>query len=88
MRSTYNIVGAQVRELRLAHGLSQAELAARCGVLGWSVTRGTVAKIESGDRAVNDAEVFLLAKALRKPVELLYPKDTSRVAVVARQAES
>lgn len=88
MRSTYNVVGAQVRELRLALGLSQAELAARCGVLGWSVTRGTVAKIESGDRAVNDAEVFLLARALRKPLDSLFPRATEQVARVARQAES
>lgn len=87
MRSNYNVVGQQVRELRRAAGLSQAELAARCGVLGWSLARGTMAKIESGDRAVNDAEVFLLAKALRKPLDSLFPRNTATIARVTRQAD-
>ena len=47
-------------------------LAAKCGVLGWDISRGTLAKIESQVRCVTDKELVVLAKALKvAPNELL-----------------
>jgi transcriptional regulator with XRE-family HTH domain len=74
-----NTVGPQVRRLRNAANFTQDEFAARCGVLGWRLSRSTLAKIESGVRCVSDAEVFILARALRKEIEQLYPSN--RVAI-------
>ena len=52
--------------------MSQDAFAAACQLLGWDLARGTLAKIESGIRRVNDAEVILLAHALKiDPGELL-----------------
>lgn len=69
-----NVVGPQVRRIREAQGLTQEALAARCNLLKWEVTRGTLAKIESQVRRVTDDEVALLAKALRVDIRELYSK--------------
>ncbi|WEM40997.1 helix-turn-helix transcriptional regulator [Photobacterium sp. DA100] len=59
-----NIVGRKVREIRMQKGLTQEQLAAKCGVIGFDISRGTLAKIESATRQVLDIEVQQLAKAL------------------------
>jgi transcriptional regulator with XRE-family HTH domain len=74
-----NIIGAKVRKLRYDSGLTQELLAARCGVLGWRLSRGTLAKIEAGVRCVSDAELWLLAKALRCPMERLFPDKQAEI---------
>jgi transcriptional regulator with XRE-family HTH domain len=51
--------GARLRELRVAAGLSQTELAERVGV-----QRGAVARWESDEREPNWSNVVALAKAL------------------------
>ena len=59
-----NIIGPQVRQLREAQNLTQDQLAAKCNLLEWNISRGTLAKIESQVRRVTDIEVKLLAQAL------------------------
>jgi len=72
-----NIVGKRVREARLKFkpALSQAELAARLETDGWKISRGTVAKLEMGDRRVTDFEVVALAKALKVSTDWLLDKE-------------
>jgi len=60
-----NIVGPQVRRLRVAANLSQAALAAACQRIGWDIDRNTVAKIEGRLRWVGDFELVYLTKALK-----------------------
>mgnify|MGYP003592604818 CR=1 FL=1 len=67
-----NIIGAQLRRLRYSKDLTQGELAARCGVAGFDISRGTLSKIEAGLRCVSDKELILLAKALRVPIDQLF----------------
>jgi len=66
-------VGKQVGLIRKSLGWNQEQLAARCGVLGWDISRGTLAKIEAQVRKVTDTELLLLAKALKVPVGELFP---------------
>jgi hypothetical protein len=68
-----NIVGAQVRKLRYAQGLTQELFAARCSVLGLELSRATLSKIEAQLRCVNDLEVALLARALKVNMAKLFP---------------
>ncbi|UCG19499.1 MAG: helix-turn-helix transcriptional regulator, partial [Thiotrichales bacterium] len=44
----------------------------KCQLVGFQVSRGTLAKIEAQIRCVTDHEVVLLAKALNVPVEKLF----------------
>ncbi len=69
-----NVIGPQLRRRREELGMTQERLAARCQVLGFDLTRGTVAKIESRVRSVSDHEIPFLAKALNTPMETLFPK--------------
>jgi transcriptional regulator with XRE-family HTH domain len=78
MAKPQNIVGPQVRKLRYQQGLKQSDLAARCGVLGWDLSRGTLSKIEAQLRCVTDGELEILAKALRVEIAMLYPAKRNR----------
>jgi transcriptional regulator with XRE-family HTH domain len=55
-------------------GNGQEQLASRCNLIGWNISRGTLAKIEAKVRRVNDREVELLAKALKVDMSALYDK--------------
>ena len=78
MAKRQNIVGPQVRRLRYQQGLKQEDLAARCGVLGWDLSRGTLSKIEAQLRCVTDSELETLAKELRVEITSLYPSKRNR----------
>jgi hypothetical protein len=59
-----NLIGPQVRRLRVAKDWSQEDLAAACQRAGWDVPRSGIGKIESRLRCVTDFEVTYLAGAL------------------------
>ena len=65
MKGTQNIAGSRVRIIRAKQKISQEALAAKCGVLGWDISRGTLAKIEAQVRCLTDKEILILAKALK-----------------------
>lgn len=67
-----NQIGPQVRFLRVSAELTQEELAARCNLVGFNISRSTLAKIESQVRRITDDEVALLAKALNVDISELY----------------
>ena len=51
----------------------QDDLAAKCGLLGWDLSRSTLAKIEAQVRCINDQELLVLSKALKVTVNDLFP---------------
>jgi len=67
-----NIIGPRVKALRESQGLTQEALTARCNLIGWDISRGTLAKIEAQVRRVTDDEVPLLAQALQVSINQLY----------------
>jgi transcriptional regulator with XRE-family HTH domain len=67
-----NIIGENVRNIRESQKLTQDQLAAKCNLLEWNISRGTLAKIESKVRRVTDVEVKLLAKVLKVNVNELF----------------
>jgi transcriptional regulator with XRE-family HTH domain len=73
MNPPRNIVGPQIRKLRKLRGLTQPMLVAKCNLLGWGVSRETLAKIEAQIRWVADAELMCLARSLNVPLETLVP---------------
>jgi transcriptional regulator with XRE-family HTH domain len=73
MASPKNIVGPQIRKLRYQQNLTQELFAARCSVRGMDLSRGTLAKIEAQVRCVTDAELLIIAEALRAEIRDLYP---------------
>jgi len=67
-----NIVGENVKKIREKNGWTQEQLAAKCHLLEWNISRGTLAKIESNVRGVSDNEVKLLSKVLNVKIEELF----------------
>jgi transcriptional regulator with XRE-family HTH domain len=67
-----NLIGPNIREIRKSMNLSQKDLVARCNLLGWDISRGTLAKIESQTRKISDEEVLCLSKALKVEVGKLF----------------
>jgi transcriptional regulator with XRE-family HTH domain len=65
------IVGANVRRLRTAHALTQAELARAMVDRGCAFSQATVWKIETGQRPVKLAEAVVIADAVQVPLEAL-----------------
>lgn len=65
MTKPRNIVGPVIRQLREKQALTQPLLVAKLNLLGWDISRETLAKIESQFRWVADIELLQLADALR-----------------------
>ncbi len=72
-QTTRNVVGRIIRRVRDSKAMTQQSLASRVALLGYNMTRATLAKIEAEIRAVSDVELFIIANALRVPVADLYP---------------
>ena len=66
------MVGANVRKARLAAKMSQKQLADRLETVTVYVCRGSISRIESGDRTVTDIELWGLSKILNIPLEKLF----------------
>jgi len=67
-----NVIGPRIKYLREQHRLTQEGLTAQCNLIGWNISRSTLAKIESQVRRVSDSEVALMAKALNVEITELY----------------
>lgn len=88
-QSRTQLTGAAIAKARRAQGLSAQQLAAKTAELGYPVTRGAIAKFESGLRGSIDAyEVEVLAEALGVPAAaLLYPGQASSPVVRSNGSE-
>lgn len=73
--SRKNIVGPRVRKARKKLRITQMDLAARLQVLGISIDRSGIAKLESGRRPASDIEVAALAKILNVPIPWLFEES-------------
>ncbi|NWK54978.1 helix-turn-helix transcriptional regulator [Verrucomicrobiaceae bacterium N1E253] len=85
MENHKNVVGPVIRRMRVEAGLSQEKLAAKIQVAGWDLSRGGLSKIEAQLRRVNDAELLVLARALKCEVGDLYPNRVKGLSDVLRQ---
>jgi transcriptional regulator with XRE-family HTH domain len=73
-----NVVGKEIQKRRYALGLTQEQLAARCQLQGFDVSRGTLSQIEAQVRCVSDAELFRLAEILGVAADSLRPESMGR----------
>ena len=69
-----NLTGDVLRKVREEAGLTQDDVARRCQLTGWDISRDTITKIELNRRLVADYEIHLLAAALSVPADKLMAK--------------
>ena len=72
-----NVIGSRVRKARKELKITQMELAARLQVLGVTIDRSAIAKLEGGRRPVSDIEVVAIAKVLKVPISYLFEESNN-----------
>lgn len=81
-----NIVGPQIRKLRVRRGWSQAKLAERLQLNGLDIGREVVAQIEAQTHCVRDKDLLYFAHALKVNLaDLFFGREGSRsmTAIIA-----
>ncbi len=73
--SEKNLVGEQVRALRIKGGMSQQALSDRLDTMAIYVCRGSVSRIEDRQRTVTDIELYGLSQVLGVPIAQLFGPD-------------
>jgi transcriptional regulator with XRE-family HTH domain len=63
-----NIIGPRIREARRRLKITQMGLAAKLQLLGVTIDRSAIAKIEFGRRPISDIEITAAAKVLNVEV--------------------
>ena len=72
-----NMVGARVRELRIARNMSQQKLSDKLEMMAIYICRGSISRIEDKQRTVTDIELFGLAKVLGVSIEELFEMENT-----------
>lgn len=81
-----NIVSTACRRLRNQRGWTQNEMVVKCQLMGWMLSRATLAKIEAGFRHANDAEVALLARVFQTTADELLDRPIEELLSAARHS--
>lgn len=64
-----------IRKIRSNKDLTQQQLAAKCEVLGCSISRSTLAKIEAQIRRISDVELYTISRVLGVEMEDIFPSN-------------
>lgn len=72
--NSMNMVGKNVRQLRIAKGMSQQALSNKLETLAVYICRGSISRIEDMQRTVTDIELYGLAEVLGVSINELFDK--------------
>lgn len=70
-----NMVGAKVRQFRIAKGMSQQALSNKLETLAVYICRGSISRIEDMQRTVTDIELYGLAEVLGVSIDELFDTE-------------
>ena len=70
-----NMIGDQVRRLRMQKGWSQQTLSNKLEMLAIYVCRGSISRIEDKQRTVTDIELYGLAQVLGTSIASLFESE-------------
>jgi ribosome-binding protein aMBF1 (putative translation factor) len=70
-----NITGKRIREARLKAGLSQRELSVQLELKAVYICRGSLSRIETGERTVTDIELAALSDILNVSLNYLFGRE-------------
>ncbi len=74
-KAKQNIVGENVKKLRTQQNMTQKQLAEKLELLAIYVCRGSISRIENGERTVTDIEVDGFCKALGATLQELFNRE-------------
>lgn len=70
-----NITGKRIKDARIKAGLSQQQLSDKLELSAVYVCRGSVSRIENGERAVTDIEIDAISKVLGVTLNYLFGRS-------------
>ncbi len=70
-----NKIGPRIKEARKNAKLSQKALSLKLELKGVYICRGSISRIENGDRAVTDIEIDAISEILGVTLDYLFSRD-------------
>ena len=70
-----NMIGSRVKEARTKAGLSQNQLSEKMELLAVYTCRGSISRIENGQRAITDIEIDAISKVLNVSLDYLFDRE-------------
>ena len=70
-----NIIGNRIKDARKKAGLSQQQLSNKLELMAVYVCRGSVSRIENGERAITDIEIDAISKVLGVSLNYLFGRE-------------
>ncbi len=70
-----NKIGPRIKEARQNAKLSQKALSIKLELRGVYICRGSISRIENGDRAVTDIEIDAISEVLGVTLDYLFSRD-------------
>ncbi len=70
-----NIIGERVKQARLKKNYSQKQLSVKLELMAVYICRGSISRIENGERMVSDIEIDALSKVLNVSLDYLFGRD-------------
>ena len=70
-----NIIGGQIRKARIKANMTQAELSNKLELLAVYICRGSISRIENGERAITDIEIDAISKVLNVSLDYLFSRS-------------
>ena len=72
--SQNNITGERIKAARIKAGFSQQKLSAKLELEAIYICRGSVSRIESGERTVTDFELDAISRVLKVSLDYLFDR--------------
>ena len=70
-----NIIGKKIKEARIAQGMSQQNLSNKLELMAVYTCRGSISRIENGNRMVSDIEIDAISKVLNVSLDYLFGRE-------------
>lgn len=70
-----NIIGSRIKEARINAKLNQQQLSNKLELMAVYVCRGSISRIETGERAVTDIEIDAISKVLDVSLDYLFSRE-------------
>lgn len=70
-----NIIGKRIKEARTTAKMSQRALSEKLELLAVYTCRGSISRIENGQRAVTDIEIDAISKVLNVSLDFLFGRE-------------
>jgi len=70
-----NKIGSRIKEVRIRRNFSQKQLSEKLELEAVYVCRGSISRIENGERAITDIEIDAISKVLNVSLDYLFGRE-------------